>query len=260
MKLNQLIPQSVKSTPIYRRIHPKALLATLRPPKAIFGDVYAKNAWGGATGTLYSGSGSRGRPAEGYVSLVADFIGKHNIRRVLDLGCGDFFIGRQIADACAHYIGVDVVPSVIEQLRAKHGSSRIEFQCLDITHDLLPAADVCLIRQVLQHLSNKQIAAILRRLNQFKYVIITEHFPNPQEFQTPNIDKVPGPGTRVAFGSAVMLDQPPFNMDWVEMMSAPAPKRDDGIEDPYTRGVIRSFLIGGDRKLMALSTTPEACA
>jgi SAM-dependent methyltransferase len=241
VKLNQLI----KSSSIYRRLNPMPLLRAARPPKSIFGDIYAKNEWGGATGTLYSGSGSRGQPAQDYVLLVTNFIVQHNVKSVLDLGCGDFFIGRQIADVCEHYIGVDVVPSMIEQHRDRHGSSKIDFQCLDITRAPLPLADLCLIRQVLQHLSNKQIASVVQHLSQFTYVIVTEHFPHSGEFEAANRDKAAGSSTRVPFGSAVVLDQPPFAMKCTELMNVPAPKREDGIEDCYTRGSMRTFLVGG---------------
>jgi SAM-dependent methyltransferase len=210
----------------------------------VFSEIYAKNKWGGAAGLLYSGSGSRGEAAQDYVSLVTDFIVKHNVKSVLDLGCGDFFIGSQITGVCEQYVGVDVVPSVIEQHRDRHGSSKVDFQCLDITRSPLPLADLCLIRQVLQHLSNKQISSVIRHFSQFTYVIVTEHFPHPSEFEATNRDVAAGAGTRVAFGSAVVLDQPPFNLKCTELMNVPASKREDGIEDRYTRGSIRTFLVG----------------
>jgi hypothetical protein len=41
----------------------------------------------------------------------------------------------------------------------------------------LPDGDVCLIRQVFQHLSNAEVNEVLRKLNKFKKVYITEGYP-----------------------------------------------------------------------------------
>jgi SAM-dependent methyltransferase len=243
MKLGQLVPNSVKSSPLYRRLHPRALFNAFRKPADVFTKIYATNDWGGEHGVLYSGSGSRGTPAEEYVALIKNFISQHNVRNVLDLGCGDFFIGRHIAAASDHYVGIDVVPAVIRQHQATYGSDKVKFDCLDITRDALPTAELCLIRQVLQHLSNRQIASVIQRLGQFKHVIVSEHYPHPNEFKAPNLDTAAGAGTRVTFGSAVVLDQPPFSISCTELSRSAAPQRDDGLQDSYTRGSIRTFLV-----------------
>jgi SAM-dependent methyltransferase len=243
MKLGRLVPKSVKSSSLYRRLHPRALFNAFRKPADIFGKIYATNDWGGEYGTFYSGTGSRGTVAEEYIALIKSFISQHNVRTVLDLGCGDFFIGRHIAAASDHYIGIDVVPAVIRQHQANYGSGKVKFECLDITTDALPTAELCLIRQVFQHLSNRQIASVIQRFSQFKYVIVSEHFPHPDEFKAPNLDTPAGAGTRITFGSAVVLDKPPFGVSCAELCRSAAPQRGDGLQDAYTRGTIRTFLV-----------------
>jgi hypothetical protein len=74
----------------------------------------------------------------------------------------------------------------------------------------LPDADVCLIRQVFQHLSNDQIGAILRRCRKYSAVVVTEHWPAPAVATRPNVDKPHGPDTRLDSGSWVDLGAPPF--------------------------------------------------
>jgi hypothetical protein len=168
----------------------------------------------------------------------------NGVRRVVDLGCGDMFVGSRIADACEHYTGIDVVEDLIAALQKNLGSEKMRFACLDISRDALPKGDLCLVRQVFQHLSNAQIEAALGRiLPNFTAVIVTEHFPDPAEFRGPNIDKVAGSSTRVLFGSAVVLDAPPFNLPCEEILACPAgnPAEDGG--DVHSRGMIRSFLI-----------------
>src|SRR3979411_1768993 len=67
--------------------------------------------------------------------------------------------------------------------------------------------------------------------------------PHPNEFKAPNLDTAAGAGTRVTFGSAVVLDQPPFSISCTELSRSAAPQRDDGLQDSYTRGSIRTFLV-----------------
>src|SRR5262249_41309949 len=80
-------------------------------------------------------------------------------------------------------------------------------------------ADLCLVRQVLQHLSNHQIGAVLRKLQQYPLVMITEHYPAPDAAAiVPNKDKAAGADTRITDGSAVFLDRPPFNLAIVQLL------------------------------------------
>ena len=66
----------------------------------------------------------------------------HTIQCVLDLGCGNFEVGKCIAPECTRYVGIDVVLGLIERNRIMFSAaSNIEFICLDITTDALPKAD-----------------------------------------------------------------------------------------------------------------------
>ena len=74
------------------------------------------------------------------------------------------------------------------------------------------------MRQVLQHLSNLEIALFVEKLNQtkpYRYVVITEHLPISSNF-TPNIDMPSGPNIRVSFDSGVILHAPPFQLNYQE--------------------------------------------
>jgi len=47
----------------------------------------------------------------------------------------------------------------------------------------LPAADLYLVRQVLQHLSNEEIAKVIANLGNARRVLISEHLPaHPKSF------------------------------------------------------------------------------
>ncbi len=217
----------------------------LRSTEAVFTEIYDKGLWGGRD-SLYSGEGSRGHAAERYVATVRQFIRANAIASVVDLGCGDFVIGSRIADVCDHYTGVDIVKRAVDENMRRHASERVRFLQRNIIEGALPDADLCLIRQVLQHLSNAQIQRILGKLAKYRFVIVTEHYPGAAEFKAPNLDKAHGAGTRVTRGSAVCLDQPPFNVRSLELLldvpGSAAGEQPQG-DDPHARGSIRTFLL-----------------
>lgn len=207
--------------------------------RSVFSEIYATNQWGGARGAIFSGDGSRGAAADAYCARVIEFIRSHGITSVIDLGCGDFHIGAQIAQHVESYTGVDIVPAVVAHHRDAYASERVRFLCLDAAEDELPVADLCLVRQVLQHLSNAQIQRILAKLGRYPYVIVSEHYPAAGTPFAPNRDKPHGPDTRLRDGSAVVLDAPPFGAGPVELiMSVPADE--PGVAVGAT---IRSYLL-----------------
>jgi hypothetical protein len=68
---------------------------------------------------------------------------------------------------------------------------QIAFKLLDLVKDKLPAGDVAIIRQVLQHLSNDQIARFVARASNYGFLVVTEHLPSRPDFR-PNADKLAG--------------------------------------------------------------------
>jgi len=183
-----------------------------------FSEIYEKNAWGGKKGEFYSGDGSAEKYAEQYADKVRRFIEENKIERVVDLGCGDFRVASKFISDDLYYTGCDVVPSLVKHLNENFAGEKVEFRCLNIVEDELPDGELCLIRQVLQHLSNAEIKKVLQNARKYKYLIVTEHYPNPQKKLTPNLDIPHGPTVRVNFDSAVVLDKPPFDLQNVELL------------------------------------------
>lgn len=183
-----------------------------------FNEIYEKNAWGGKSGEFYSGDGSGEEYAAVYAETIRKFIRENKIERVVDLGCGDFRVASKFVSGAFHYTGCDVVFSLVKHLNETHKNETTEFRCVNIVEDELPDGDLCLIRQVLQHLSNAEIAQVLENARKYKFLIVTEHYPNPQTEYTPNLDIPHGPSVRVQFDSAVVLDKPPFDLKNVELL------------------------------------------
>ena len=84
--------------------------------------------------------------------------------------------------------------------------------CFDIVADPLPEGELCLIRHVLQYLSNSQIASVLQKTRKYRYVLVTEYYPAPFVTCRPDLAKSHGPDTRIYDDSAVYLDQPASNV------------------------------------------------
>ncbi len=119
-------------------------------------------------------------------------------------------MGSRIAPLVVGYTGCDIVPELIERNKNKFGNNRCSFVCLDMVEDDLPAADLCLIREVFQHLSNKEILNVLPKLRQYKFVLVTESIKSSEEGLNKDIPHGSGRG--------VSLECPPFCMSGTEML------------------------------------------
>jgi hypothetical protein len=239
--VRELLPSSVLAA--YRR-YKQARVERRRSTEEVFTRIYVHNRWGGAPGSFCSGSGSH------ETAIVAPYVTamREELERigassmtVVDLGCGDFSIGQQLASACGRYLGVDIVRPLIEHNRSTFGTDQIAFQYANIVEDELPAGDICFVRQVLQHLSNAQILAVLPKLAKYRWCFITEHQPSPARLRCANLDKPHGEDIRVYRGSGVFLEQPPFNVPprcYRLLLEVPGQMPEN--VDP---GVIRTFLL-----------------
>jgi hypothetical protein len=137
----------------------------------VFTKIYEEGTWGkpdDPSQQFYSGSGSHAESVAGvYVDAILAFLSTFEARpNVVDLGCGDFHVGSQVRFLCERYIACDIVEPLIMFNKEKYKSLDVDFRVLDITRDALPRADTVFVRQVLQHLSNKQILTILTALPQ----------------------------------------------------------------------------------------------
>jgi SAM-dependent methyltransferase len=185
-----------------------------QPPADIFSAIYREGKWGTKSEWAFcSGSGSHCPDlVQPYISAVCNFLSSLPCPpSVVDLGCGDFNIGRQLRPHCGRYIACDVVPELIDHNQKKFGGLQVDFRCLDIVQDDLPVGEVALLRQVLQHLSNPQITRVVRKLYKYRFLVLTEHLPANKEFPA-NKEQSTGGGVRLSQGSGVVLTKPPFEM------------------------------------------------
>ncbi|MCA0133401.1 class I SAM-dependent methyltransferase [Winogradskyella alexanderae] len=182
------------------------------PTKDAMMQIYEKHLWGGEEYDFYSGYGSHDlQIVQPYVDTVRAFFESHNQNlTVCDFGCGDFNIGKRLVQHTSKYIAIDIVPSLIERNKKLFKASNLEFHCLDISQDKLPEADCVILRQVLQHLSNKEVKRIVKKLINYRFIILTENLPSSKF--TRNTDIISGQGIRLKHNSGIDLLVQPFNL------------------------------------------------
>ena len=217
--IKRLIPRF-----FYRAVHQYRInkfLADKNSTEEIFTDIYAKKIWAHEDDSGYSsGSGSLSPDTQKYISFLIDFVKENKVSSIFEIGCGDFRIMKnalaKMEEGC-NYLGSDIVKPLIDYNNQHFSSEQITFRHINTeTEEILPSADLCLVRQVFQHLSNKEILAILPKLEGYKYLLVTEHVPvSPKQ---KNADKKTGADIRLYQESGVFLDAQPFNYEGVSLL------------------------------------------
>jgi len=121
-----------------------------RAMRRVFGRVHATRAWGESESV--SGPGSTRERATSFLSDLIALVESLGVSALLDAPCGDFNWAGPLADSVRHYIGIDVVPALIEENVRRWAAPNREFLCRDMVNERLPPADLILCRDALVHL------------------------------------------------------------------------------------------------------------
>jgi len=140
----------------------------------IFTYIYENKVWHENGG---SGNGSTIEfNKDEYIPFVKKFINTHYINTVTDLGCGDWQSSYLIYDDLnVKYTGYDVYENIININNKKFPN--YTFKHLDFIENkhILESTDLCIIKDVLQHLPTKSIYEFLDYIVQkkvYKYILI----------------------------------------------------------------------------------------
>jgi SAM-dependent methyltransferase len=173
--------------------------------RATFEKIYAANSWGHG-----SGSGSLPIHTRGYINLLQEFLREHDVKSVLDHGCGDWQFSQFVDWGGIQYLGMDLVQSVIDTNIARYCAPNINF-AVKADGAALPPAELLIMKDVLQHWSNESVRRFLPVLKRYRFCLIT-NCVNPRG-ETVNTD--------IADGEFRYLDirLPPFNYDAAEIYS-----------------------------------------
>ena len=136
----------------------------LRPAarRKIFERIHASNHWGDAESL--SGGGSNLDETAALREALPGLFERHGIRTLLDIPCGDFHWMQHLTQHLDRYIGGDIVPALVQDVRSRHAGPGRDFLIFDLVTDDLPRADAVLCRDVFIHLSERDVKAALTRI------------------------------------------------------------------------------------------------
>lgn len=186
---------------VFRRC--RSFVHSLRPRRRheVFSDIYRRNRWQDEESR--SGTGSNLAETEALRRQLPEVLAVLGAATLLDAPCGDFHWMSAVDLGGVSYVGVDIVPELIEQNRARFGDGRRVFEVADVVRDPLPAADVVMCRDCLVHLSfDDGIRALSNLRAGGASYLLTTTFPD----RVANYDKHTG-GWR-----PLNLCAPPFNL------------------------------------------------
>lgn len=128
--------------------------------RQVFERIYEENRWG--NNESRSGDGSDAKGTEAIRAALSTLLARYQITSLLDIPCGDFNWMRLLDLSKIMYTGGDVVSDLVLQNEARYGRKGISFQVLDACRDTLPQSDLILCRDLLVHLSFKDVRATLQ--------------------------------------------------------------------------------------------------
>ena len=140
-----------------------------------FDGIYKDATWGtNDKGVGNSGTGSTAQATAAYRAVLQQYLADNHIKSVVDAGCGDWEFSHLIDWGGIDYKGIDIVPTVVAQDKAKYEKPNIHFAVGNIVEDDLPPADLLISKHVLQHLPNADVKKFLdRQLKKYKHVLLT---------------------------------------------------------------------------------------
>jgi len=209
--LSYFVPNSIKKIRSYRMEILRHNAYKNLPPEYIFKKIYSNREWG-TENDFNSGIGSHDEKIiSPYIIEVKKIFSQFNNKPiVVDIGSGDFNVGSKLVELSEKYIALDIVEDLQMYNKKKYNFKNIDFLTLNAIDQDLPMGDVVIMRQVLQHLNNEQILAILRKCYAYSRWIITEHIPFGVFVANKNLSA--GSGIRLLIGSGVDVLLPPFNV------------------------------------------------
>jgi len=193
-----------------------AELEALQPPEQkrkrtaeVFTGLWRTNGWGDPE--TRSGSGSSVAATEILRLHMTELCAFLGIRQIVDAGCGDLNWMGMISERFDLYVGLDVVPEMVADLERRFAGRRGHFFAVrDVTQDPLPRADAILCRDVMTHLSDEQVLALLDQVKASgaRYLLATSYV-SEQNRNIPTGDWRPLDLTRAPFE----LPQPLVQID-----------------------------------------------
>jgi hypothetical protein len=128
----------------------------------VFSEIYRHDRWTGG-----SGPGSSSDFCRPLSRWLRGYLVEHQIRSLVDVGCGDLqWMPAALSGLDVDYVGLDVVPELLEGHRQRMPADRFSFHVLDVATApvaSIPTGGLYWAKDVLQHWPSADVAAWLDR-------------------------------------------------------------------------------------------------
>ena len=153
--------------------------------KVVFKSIHSSNHWRDynkpKVNESVSGTGSDLKNDSPLVNDIKNFLAEFEVKKILDLGCGDFNWMKFIVlnnNKITNYLGLDIVDEIINLNNINYKNNEVSFQSCDILLENLPESyDLVIIRDLFIHLKNDDILKIIDKINNtsIKFLAVTSY-------------------------------------------------------------------------------------
>ena len=167
----------------------------------MFTKIYNANIWGSAESI--SGTGSELIQTKTLIKELGKLLNDLEVKKVLDIPCGDLLWMQQVDLSKVEYVGADIVKKLIKKNQVQYRENRhFRFEVLNLIRDPLPPSDIIINRDCLVHLSFADMFAALKNIKSSgcKYLLSTTFPEHPV-----NVDIITGSWR------TINLQEQPFN-------------------------------------------------
>lgn len=126
----------------------------------MFKSIYQSNHWSNSESV--SGPGSTLERTKRVREELHKILGDYEIKSILDVPCGDFNWMKLVDITGVKYVGIDIVPELIEKNRSENKG--YTFYEADLVKSFLPKVDLVFCCDCFVHLSFESIRAALRNI------------------------------------------------------------------------------------------------
>jgi len=146
-----------------------------------FETIYHENLWHNKESI--SGDGATLKCSEPYLLFLTEFVKEHNIKKIMDIGCGDFNLMKNFDLSGISYLGIDIIKDLIDRNGARYTKDNIKFKHLAIHEcSFKEEFDLILCKDLLQHWSNESTNKFFNIIKNYKYCLLTNDFMNNDYF------------------------------------------------------------------------------
>lgn len=182
-----------------------------------FRTIFHTNRW--RNQQTVSGPGSTLNATRLVRAVLPGVLADLGVKTIVDAPCGDDHWMPHLEYPFDDYLGVDIVPEIIERLQSEAASTTRRYMVGDITTDVLPTADALLCRDCLVHLPFELGLRAVSNWKKagFKYVIVTTYPDLAHE------------DIRIGRWRPLNMQAPPFGFPApLTVIRERPPQRDDG--------------------------------